>query len=209
MAVDAAKDQSYMLYHLDRERLSRIVFPLGGMSKREVRQHALEFGLPVANKAESQEICFVPRGQTAAYLARRLPVRAGAVTDAAGRRLGTHRGTALYTVGQRSGFGDLAEPGPWYVTSIDAATNQIVVGRREDLAVREVSLEEVTFIDGTTREPLPCEVRLRYHSPAIPAVYEDGRLMLDEPFLGAAPGQAAVLYSGSRVLGGGIIAAAA
>ena len=110
MAVDAAKDQSYMLYHLDRERLSRIVFPLGGMSKREVRQHALEFGLPVANKAESQEICFVPRGQTAAYLARRLPVRAGAVTDAAGRRLGTHRGTALYTVGQRSGFGDLAEP---------------------------------------------------------------------------------------------------
>ena len=209
MAVDAAKDQSYMLYHLDRERLSRIVFPLGGMSKREVRQHALEFGLPVANKAESQEICFVPRGQTAAYLARRLPVRAGAVTDAAGHRLGTHRGTALYTVGQRSGFGDLAEPGPWYVTSIDAATNQIVVGRREDLAVREVSLEEVTFIDGTTREPLPCEVRLRYHSPAIPAVYEDGRLMLDEPFLGAAPGQAAVLYSGSRVLGGGIIAAAA
>jgi len=209
MAVDAAKDQSYMLYHLDRERLSRIVFPLGGMSKREVRQHALEFGLPVANKAESQEICFVPRGQTAAYLARRLPVRAGAVTDAAGRRLGTHRGTALYTVGQRSGFGDLAEPGPWYVTSIDAATNQIVFGRREDLAVREVSLEEVTFIDGTTREPLPCEVRLRYHSPAIPAVYEDGRLMLDEPFLGAAPGQAAVLYSGSRVLGGGIIAAAA
>jgi len=209
MAVDAAKDQSYMLYHLDRERLSRIVFPLGGMSKREVRQHALEFGLPVANKAESQEICFVPRGQTAAYLARRLPVRAGAVTDAAGRRLGTHRGTALYTVGQRSGFGDLAEPGPWYVTSIDAATNQIVVGRREDLAVREVSLEEVTFIDGTTREPLPCEVRLRYHSPAIPAVYEDGRLRLDQPFLGAAPGQAAVLYSGSRVLGGGIIAAAA
>jgi len=209
MAVDAAKDQSYMLYHLDRERLSRIVFPLGGMSKREVRQHALEFGLPVANKAESQEICFVPRGQTAAYLARRLPVRAGAVTDAAGRRLGTHRGTALYTVGQRSGFGDLAEPGPWYVTRIDAATNQIVVGRREDLAVREVSLEEVTFIDGTTREPLPCEVRLRYHSPAIPAVYEDGRLRLDEPFLGAAPGQAAVLYSGSRVLGGGIIAAAA
>jgi len=209
MAVDAMKDQSYMLYHLDRERLSRIVFPLGGMTKREAREHAVEFGLPVANKPESQEICFVPRGQTAAYLARRLPVRAGAVTDAAGRRLGTHRGTALYTVGQRSGFGDLAEPGPWYVTRVDAATNQIVVGRRDDLAVREVSLEEVTFIDGVAHEPLPCEVRLRYHSPAIPAVYENGRLALLEPFLGAAPGQAAVLYSGSRVLGGGIIAAAA
>jgi len=208
-AVDPAKDQSYMLYHLDRERLSRIVFPLGGMTKPEVREHAREFGLPVANKAESQEICFVPRGQTAAYLARRLPVRGGAVTDAAGRHLGTHRGTALYTVGQRSGFGDLAEPGPWYVTRIDAASNQIVVGRRDDLAVRDVELEEVTFIDGAAAEPLPCEVRLRYHSPAIPAVYAGGRLRLGEPFLGAAPGQAAVLYSGSRVLGGGIIAAAA
>ena len=208
-AADDAKDQSYMLYHLDRERLSRIVFPLGGMTKREVREHAREFGLPVANKAESQEICFVPRGQTADYLARRLPVQAGAVTDAAGRRLGTHRGTALYTVGQRSGFGDLVEPGPWYVTRIDAAANRIVVGRRDELAVRVVTLEEVTFIDGASPEPILCEVRLRYHSPAIPAVYERGRLRLEEPFLGAAPGQAAVLYSGTRVLGGGIIATAA
>src|SRR5947207_6704145 len=86
-AVDAAKDQSYMLYHLDRERLSRVVFPLGGMTKPEVREHAREFGLPVANKAESQEICFVPRGQTADYLARRLPVQAGPGTDGARRRL--------------------------------------------------------------------------------------------------------------------------
>src|SRR6266566_4157875 len=111
-AVDDAKDQSYMLYHLDRERLSRIIFPIGGMTKREVREHAHEFGLLVANKAESQEICFVPRGETARYLSARLPVRAGAVVDSDGRRLGTHRGTALYTVGQRSGFGDLVEPGP-------------------------------------------------------------------------------------------------
>jgi len=95
------------------------------------------------------------------------------------------------------------------VTRIDAPSNQIVVGRRDDLAVRDVELEEVTFIDGAAAEPLPCEVRLRYHSPAIPAVYAGGRLRLGEPFLGAAPGQAAVLYSGSRVLGGGIIAAAA
>src|SRR5689334_21118185 len=92
-AVDPAKDQSYMLYHLDRERLSRIVFPLGGVTKREVREHAREFDLPVANKAESQEICFVPRGQTASYLASRLaPLRAGPVVDSSGRALGTHRG---------------------------------------------------------------------------------------------------------------------
>jgi len=208
-AVDPAKDQSYMLYHLDRGRLERIVFPLGGMTKREVREHAREFGLPVANKAESQEICFVPRGETARYLASRLPVRAGSVVDSAGRELGTHRGTALYTVGQRSGFGDLAEPGPWYVVSVDAPANRVVVGRREALAVRKVELADVTFVDGHEPDSIECEARLRYHAPALPATYERGMLHLDVPFHGAAPGQAAVLYSGTRVLGGGTIVRAA
>jgi tRNA-specific 2-thiouridylase len=208
-AVDEAKDQSYMLYHLDRAKLAQLAFPLGGMTKREVREHAREFGLPVAGKAESQEICFVPRGETARYLSSRLPVRAGSVVDTAGRELGKHRGAALYTVGQRSGLGDLAAPGPWYVVKIDAPANRVVVGRRDDLAVREVHLRDVTFVDGGTAEPLPCEARLRYHAPAIPATFARGRLSLREPFLGAAPGQAAVLYSGTRVLGGGIIAAAA
>jgi tRNA-specific 2-thiouridylase len=207
-AVDPAKDQSYMLYHLDRERLAHIVFPLGGMTKPEVREHAREFGLPVAAKAESQEICFVPRGETARYLAERLPVRSGAVVDSAGRELGTHRGTAVYTVGQRSGFGDLREAGPWYVLKIDAPANTLVVGRREELAAREVELRDVTFIDGSVAEPIACEVRLRYHTAPIAAHYESGRLALEEPFLGAAPGQAAVLYAGTRVLGGGIIASA-
>jgi tRNA-uridine 2-sulfurtransferase len=207
-AVDAAKDQSYMLYHLDRERLANIVFPLGGMTKPEVREHAREFALPVANKAESQEICFVPRGETARYLAERLPVHAGAVVDAKGRELGTHRGTALYTVGQRSGFGDLSEAGPWYVLRVDAPANRLVVGRKEELGVREVELRDVTFVNGEASEPVRCEARLRYHAPAIAGEYGAGRLSLDEPFLGAAPGQAAVLYSGSRVLGGGIIASA-
>src|SRR5712692_7549706 len=208
-AVDAAKDQSYMLYHLDRERLASIAFPLGRMTKREVREHAREFGLPVADKAESQEICFVPRGETARYLSERLPVRAGAVVDSSGREVGSHRGTALYTVGQRSGFGDLAEAGPWYVLRVEAPANRLVVGRKEELGVRSLELDQVTFIDGWADEPLACQARLRYHAPAIAAVYESGRLSLGEPFLGAAPGQAAVLYSGSRVLGGGIIAAAA
>jgi tRNA-specific 2-thiouridylase len=206
--VDPAKDQSYMLYHLDRERLARILFPLGGMEKREVREHAREFGLPVADKAESQEICFVPRGETARYLSQRLPVRTGAVVDTAGRELGEHRGTALYTVGQRSGFGDLREAGPWYVLKIDALANRLVVGRREELAAREVELRDMTFIDGSVAEPIDCDARLRYHAAAIPAIYQSGRLSLEEPFLGAAPGQAAVLYSESRVLGGGIIASA-
>src|SRR5438128_346211 len=204
-AIDPAKDQSYMLYHLDRERLARIVFPLGGMTKAEVREHAREFALPVADKAESQEICFVPRGETARYLSERLPVRVGSVIDSAGRELGSHRGTALYTVGQRSGFGDLREAGPWYVIKIDAPANRLVVGRKDELAVQEVALRDVTFIDGRVGEPVRCEARLRHHAQPIPATYASGRLELDEPFLGAAPGQAAVLYAGTRVLGGGII----
>src|SRR5256714_1051038 len=208
-AVDPAKDQSYMLYHLDRDRLGRILFPLGGMVKSEVREHAREFGLPVADKAESQAICFVPRGQTARYLSARLPVRTGAVVDSSARELATHRGAAVYPGGPRRGFGALAEPGPWYVVRVGASQNQIVVGRREELAVSEVALEEVTFIEGTAAEPLSCEARLRYHAAAIPATYAGGRLVLGEPFLGAAPGQAAVLYSGTRVLGGGLIARAA
>jgi tRNA-specific 2-thiouridylase len=208
-AVDDAKDQSYMLYHLDRERLARIVFPLGGMTKREVREHAREFELPVADKAESMEICFVPRGETARYLSSRLPVHSGAVIDSSGRRVGTHNGTALYTVGQRTGLGNLVEPGPWYVLRIDAPGNAIVVGRRQELAVDAIDLRDVTFIDGATEGPLECEARLRYHAPVVPAVFDSGKLSLGEPFLGAAPGQAAVLYSGTRVLGGGIIASAA
>jgi len=205
-AVDPAKDQSYMLYHLDRERLRHISFPLGLMTKSEVREHAREFGLPVADKADSQEICFIPRGETARYLSQRLPVAAGAVVDSSGRELGIHRGTPLYTVGQRSGFGDLREAGPWYVLKVDAPSNRLVVGRKDELAVSEVLLRDMSFIDGAAQEPLRCEARLRYHAPAIPATFAAGHLVLDEPFFGAAPGQAAVLYSDTKVLGGGIIA---
>jgi tRNA-specific 2-thiouridylase len=204
-AADPAKDQSYVLYHLDRERLSRVLFPLGELAKPEVRAIARSLELPVADKRESMEICFVPRGETAAYLARRLPVTAGQVVDGAGRELGNHRGTALYTVGQREGLGQLAEPGPWYVTAVDAGANRLVVGRREELAVHRVSLDDVRFVGDPPQGPLACQARLRYRARPLDAVYEAGVLELAEPFLGAAPGQAAVLYQGTRVLGGGTI----
>lgn len=206
--VDPAKDQSYVLYHLDRDRLERLVFPLGHLHKHEVRDLAAEFGLPVARKPESQEICFVPRGETAAYLAARLPLRSGEVVSAAGAVLGRHRGAPLYTVGQRSGLGPLAEPGPWYVMSLDAPANRVTVGRREELAVRRVRLDDVSFIGAAPAGRIRCEARLRYHAPPLPGSYGEGILDLEEPFYGAAPGQAAVLYQGTRVLGGGIIAEA-
>ena len=207
MAVDPAKDQSYVLYHLDRRRLERIVLPLGEMTKVEVRARAVQMGLPVAAKPDSQEICFVPPGKTADYLAARVPVAVGAVVDGGGREIGSHRGTALYTVGQRTGFAIPAEPGPWYVLKVEAAANRLVVGRREDLDATRVRLEDVTFIDGEPAGPLACEARLRYRARPLRAIYDRGSLELCEPFAGAAPGQAAVLYAGTRVLGGGTIAA--
>ena len=210
-AADPAKDQSYVLYHLDRQRLGRLILPLGEMEKASVRAHARRLSLPVADKPESMEICFVGGGRTADHIARSLPLQPGTIVDGAGRELGTHRGTPLYTVGQRSGFGALAEAGPWFVTAIDAGRNRLVVGRREDLARSAVRLEDVSFIAGSDSEvgPVRCEARLRYRAAPIAATYEEGVLRLDEPFLGPAPGQAAVLYRGTRVLGGGIIASAA
>ena len=208
MATDPLKDQSYVLYHLDRQRLARIVLPLGEMTKVEVRARAGRMGLPVADKPDSQEICFVPPGKTADYLAARVPVATGPVVDRGGREIGSHRGTALYTVGQRTGFAVLTEPGPWYVLRVEPATNRLVVGRREDLGASRVTLEDVSFIDGEPLAAVACEARLRYRALPVPATYADGVLHLGEPFPGVAPGQAAVLYSGTRVLGGGTIASA-
>ncbi|MGH7776315.1 MAG: tRNA 2-thiouridine(34) synthase MnmA [Candidatus Dormibacterales bacterium] len=208
-ALDPAKDQSYVLYHLDRDRLARIRFPLGEASKEWTRARAAVMGLPVAAKPDSQEICFVPPGGTARYLAQRLPQAPGDVVDGSGRVLGRHRGVAMYTVGQRSRLGDLAEAGPWYVIGIDAGANRVVAGRREELGVTVVDLEEVSFVDGAEPPILACQVRLRYRAPAVPGLYEGRQLRLERPFPGAAPGQAAVMYEGSRVLGGGIIRSAA
>jgi tRNA-specific 2-thiouridylase len=171
-----------------------------------VREHAREFGLPVAAKAESMEICFIPRGETAAYLERRLPVATGAVVDSGGRELGTHRGAQLYTVGQRGGFGSLREAGPWYVREIDARANRLVVGRKKELQTRNVVLRNLTFVAPPPPGPVRCHARLRYHATPVAATLDGDRLALDEPFFGAAPGQSAVLYDGTRVIGGGIIA---
>ena len=208
--ADPAKDQSYVLYHLSRERLARLLFPLGGMTKVDTRSHAVEFGLPVAAKPDSQEICFVPPGRTGEYLAARLPVAAGPMVDGSGREVGVHRGTPLYTVGQRTGWLSLSDPGPWYVLRIEPGSNRLVVGRRSEQGVSSVRLESPTFIDGAPPPgPLECTVRVRYRARPVPAVYADAVLSLAEPVPGVAPGQAAVLYAGSRVLGGGIIASAA
>ncbi|HEX6487493.1 MAG TPA: tRNA 2-thiouridine(34) synthase MnmA [Candidatus Dormibacteraeota bacterium] len=207
--LDPTKDQSYVLYHLDRERLRRLRFPVGELPKTEVRRLAEEMALPVARKPESQEICFIPRGQTAEYLRARLPLAAGEIVDRSGRILGSHGGIALYTVGQRAGLGHLSDPGPWYVLALEPSSHRVVVGRRDELAVSSVELEGMTYVGGAPDGPLECEARLRYRAAPLPAVLSGRHLRLREPFFGAAPGQAAVLYRGTRVLGGGTIRAAA
>jgi tRNA-specific 2-thiouridylase len=129
------------------------------------------------------------------------------MVDSSGREVGEHRGTPLYTVGQRTGWLSLREPGPWYVLRVEPASNRLVVGRSGEQGVSAVRLESVSFVDGAAAvEPLDCSARLRYRARPVPATFADGLLSLTEPVAGAAPGQAAVLYSGTRVLGGGIIA---
>lgn len=205
-AADTGKDQSYVLYHLTQERLARLLFPLGDMeSKASTRAEARRLGLPVAEKPESQEICFIPRGRTAEYLSSRLAPRAGDLVTASGQVVGEHRGTPLYTIGQRTGFASLREPGPWYVLRIEPLANRVVVGRREELGASVVALRDIHFIGDEPAGEVECEARLRYRARPVAAAYRSGELVLAEPFAGVAPGQAAVLYRGTHVLGGGTI----
>ena len=210
--AERAKDQSYMLHMLGQLELSRSLFPVGGMPKAETRALAERLGLPVANKPDSQQLCFAPSGEAGAYLETVAPhlMREGEVVDTDGRVLASHRGTAAFTVGQRRGLG-VAGPEPSYVLEIDAAANRVVVGPGELLARAGVLADRVTWIAGEPPSdgPFEAEVRLRYRGDDVPAVVEpilDGiRVEHRTPQRGIAPGQSAVLYRGDELLGGGRI----
>jgi tRNA-uridine 2-sulfurtransferase len=210
-AADPAKDQSYVLYMLGPSQLERLRLPLGSLTKPEVRAIAARLGLRVAAKPESYDVCFIPDGDTAGWLERRFGRRAGEVVDQAGNVLGRHDGAYRFTVGQRRGLG-VAAPTPRYVLRVEPAANQVVVGDREDLAVRTVELERSSATDGLGLRAGRATARLRAHGTEVGCRVvpgEDGRVLLelDEPVLGVAPGQAAVLYDGDLVLGGGTVAA--
>ncbi|MYN65035.1 MAG: hypothetical protein F4X11_08410 [Acidobacteria bacterium] len=206
-----AKDQCYFLFSLTQSQLARASFPLGDMLKAEVRDYARDHGLLVADKPDSHEICFVPDGDYAAFVERRLPegAREGAVVDAAGRLLGRHRGVHRFTVGQRKGLG-VSGAVPLYVTAIDAASDTVTVGPRADLERITLTAGGVNWIEGTPRQGCPVTAQIRHHHPPAPArVWPlDGaalRLDFDHPQPAIAPGQAVVLYDGDIVLGGGWI----
>ncbi len=209
--ADPAKDQSYVLYMLRAEQLAHLRLPLGALTKPEVRGIAGRLGLRVASKPESYDVCFIPDGDTAGWLERRLGRRSGEVVDPSGRVLGHHDGAYRFTVGQRRGLG-VAAPTPRYVLRVEPAANRVVVGGRTDLAVRTVELERASATDGAGLRPGRAAARLRAHGNevgcrVVPLADGRVRLELEEPVPGVAPGQAGVLYDGDLVLGGGTVAA--
>lgn len=210
--VDAAKDQSYTMHGLTQEQLRHMLTPVGEYTKDQVRAIARELGLVTAAKPDSQEICFVPDGDYKAFLRAVAPEseRPGPIVNTKGEVLGTHRGVAFYTVGQRKGLG-IAAGEPLYVVALDAATNTVVVGTADEVqggglvadAVNWVAIERLT-------EPRRVECQIRYHAPAVPAMIypePDGRVTTRffAPQRAITPGQRVVWYEGDVLLGGGTI----
>ncbi|HYD64327.1 tRNA 2-thiouridine(34) synthase MnmA [Azospirillum sp.] len=219
-AVDPGRDQSYFLFATTQEQLDFLRFPLGGMTKPETRALAERYGLEVAAKPDSQDICFVPNGSYAEVVAKLRPgaIEPGEIVHVDGRPLGRHEGIVHYTVGQRRGLGIggiRGEDEPLYVVRVDAPSRRVVVGPRRELARRVVRVREVNWLGPAVApgEPVTAEVKLRSAQPPAPATVRltaDGaaEVELAAPQHGVAPGQACVMYRGDRVLGGGWIAAA-
>jgi tRNA-specific 2-thiouridylase len=212
--ADPAKDQSYLLHMLGQDQLARSLFPVGGLPKAETRRLAGRFGLPVATKPDSQELCFAPSGDAGGFLRSIAPelVRTGGrVVDGRGEVLAEHDGTFAFTVGQRRGLG-VALGEPAYVLELDASANLVVVGPRELLSRRGLDADRASWIAGAPPGgPFEADVRTRSHGEDVPAVVEpagDGfGVAFREPQRAVAPGQSAVVYRDDEVLGGGRIVA--
>ncbi|MDA0997453.1 MAG: tRNA 2-thiouridine(34) synthase MnmA [Proteobacteria bacterium] len=212
-AMDHRKDQSYFLFATTRQQLDFLRFPLGDMDKAETRRHAQRFKLPVAEKADSQDICFVPGGDYARIVERLRPgaIDAGEIVDLEGRVLAQHDGIINFTVGQRRGIGVSAAE-PLYVIRIDPDLRRVIVGPKAALLVPELGITGLNWLDGEPLSDRPRQVSVKVRSTTPPARAQilaagDGRarVMFVEPQAGAAPGQACVVYDGDRVLGGGWI----
>lgn len=210
-AEDATKDQTYFLHMLSDAVLSRLLFPLGELTKSQVREEAVRLALPGAAKGESQELCFVPTGRYDELVEARAPerVRPGPILDAAGRQVGSHAGVHRFTVGQRRNLG-VAVGQRAYVVGVDVASGVVRLGEREELECREAWLDEVVLRDRVVL-PLRCDVVVRYRGrptrAEITAGSRDGqcRVAFETPVQAVVPGQYAVFYEGDRVLGGGVI----
>ncbi len=210
--VDPSKDQSYMLHMLGQQQLSRSLFPIGQLSKPQTRDLAQRFGLPVAGKPDSQELCFAPSGDSGAFVRSMAPalVKPGEVVDARGQVMAKHDGVFAFTVGQRRGL-NFADGTANYVIETDAAANRVIVGTAELLMRKGLEADRVSWVAGEPPSDAPFRARaqIRYRAEPVPALVRPTAsgfgLEFDSPQRAIAPGQSAVLYDGDQVLGGGRI----
>jgi tRNA-specific 2-thiouridylase len=207
--ADRAKDQSYFLFALSQDQLADTLFPLGEMRKGDVRRKARQLGLPVADRAESQDICFGDYRALVESYAERNDLAGGDVVDRSGRVLGRHNGIHRVTVGQRKGLG-IAASQPLYVVDIEGESKKVVVGKKEDLECRGLVARQVNWIEPLQHEEFTAEVQIRYRAPALPCIVQrveegryEARFVNGHPAV--TPGQAAVFYRGEQLLGGGWI----
>jgi tRNA-specific 2-thiouridylase len=210
-SADARKDQSYFLCRLTRDQLAKAVFPIGRLTKPEVRRIAAELGLPNAARPESQEICFIPDGDYAAFVGDYLRQTGlpGPILDEAGRTLGEHRGIASYTIGQRHGLG-IAAAEPLYVTAIRPERNAVVVGAREMTFTTGLVADDLNWLSAPPPGPFECKARVRYRHPEAAAAVtplDDHKVYVKfaAPQMAVTPGQTIAFYDGDTVLGGGTI----
>lgn len=213
-AVDSTKDQSYVLFALSQEVLSRTLFPLGEMQKKRVRALARDINLAVKNKAESQDICFVPEGDYRRLLKERIPrqIQSGFIRDTSGKILGRHEGIQFYTIGQRRGLG-IATGKPMYVVAINAPDNEVIVGESSELYRDEISVSGLNWVSippPNIGRKIQAHIKIRYtHTPVKGTVHVEApskvRVVFSTPQRAVTPGQAAVFYDGDDVLGGGWI----
>jgi tRNA-specific 2-thiouridylase len=211
-ALDPSKDQSYVLYHLGQSELGKLLLPLGEHRKTEVREMSAERNLVTADKPDSQEICFIPNNNYRTFLEKMSPGMAqpGAMVDTAGRVVGQHTGVPNFTVGQRKGLGALG-PEPHFVVELRPAENRVVVGSNEDLLSPALVVDDANWLSGQEPSaPLRGRVKIRYRAPEVPATVTPlpGRRFradFDTPQRAVTPGQAAVVYVGDEVVGGGTI----
>jgi tRNA-specific 2-thiouridylase len=209
---DEGKDQSYVLYMLGQKELQHLLLPLGECTKEQVRAMAYQRGLSVADRAESQDLCFILDNDYRRFLQAQAPeaIQPGPILDTAGRTIGQHKGLPFYTIGQREGLG-IAAPAALYVMQIDAARNALVVGTKSELGRRELVAAEVNYVSGQAPQgPLEITAKIRYQAVEAEAVLvplEDGRARVTfaRPQRDITPGQGVVFYQGEIVLGGGII----
>jgi len=208
-AVDQSKDQSYFLYTLGQRELEHLLLPLGNLHKVEVRRLAAKLGLPTSSRHESQDVCFIPGNDYRSFIAKHISLKSGDIVDTNGKVLGTHDGLARYTVGQRQGLG-LTSNKRLYVLRLDASSNRLVVGTKDQLLGNTLSASKLSWVSGKApEEPVSITAKVRYKAPEVTA-----RLLLKDkiaevnfyqPQQAIAPGQAVIFYQGDAILGGGII----